>query len=81
MPGRPNSRSDFLDCCTRTILGSTRAGYHLTQVLLRTPAQGVSYKRRLHPRRVVVCVWSVVACSEQLCSISGCCWMVARQVL
>jgi hypothetical protein len=78
MSGRPNSLSDFHNCCTGTVLGSTWAGYHLTQVLLRTPARGVSYRRCLHPWRVVVCVWSVVVLNNSAQSLTVAGWLQDR---
>ena len=43
MSGRPNSRFYFRDCCTGTVLGSIRAGYHLTanqKILGSIPRRG-----------------------------------------
>jgi hypothetical protein len=84
MSGRPNSRSDFhTNCCTGMILGSTQAGYNFTQVLLRRPARGASYRRRLHPWRVhpwwvVVCVWSVVVLNNSAPSLAVAGWLQDR---
>jgi hypothetical protein len=53
----------------------SQAGYHLTQVLLHSPARGVSCTLRPHPWRVVVCVWSAVVLNNSAPSLAVTGWL------
>jgi hypothetical protein len=76
--GTTMSSGQSLVMTGNTAGGGNAGTYHLTEVLLRTPARGVSYRRRPHPWQVVVCVWSVVVLNNSAPSLAVAGWLQDR---